>query len=214
MDGGKPDEGFVRDQVGVEFYCKSYLAGFVVIPTPEEQQATYLENLKGEGLAGKFTSDSEAVGHAKKVCGDLDSGGKHQGQPQDLVGVKVYCATYADSFRVLRTISVKGTFTLLSSDYNEYYPSILSVGGSCMGDNGYSDITPGTAVIVKNDAGTVLARTVLGTGVGNSASCSMPFTVELTEGEDSYLFSVSHRGDVSETFAQLNSSGVALSLGS
>ena len=83
-----------------------------------------------------------------------------------------------------------------------------------MGDNGYSDITPGTAVIVKNDARTVLARTVLGTGVGNSASCSMPFTVELTEGEDSYLFSVSHRGDVSETFVELNSSGVALSLGS
>jgi hypothetical protein len=213
VDGHTP-EGYKRDAVGVQSYCSSYYEQFKVIPTPEEQRTAYLAELRGHDLAGKFSSDENAVAHAHKVCNDLDSGGAQQGLPQDKIAVQVYCANFLSGFKVLRTRDIEGIFTLQDSDPSEYFPSIISSGGGCEGSGGYSDIGPGTTVTVKNGSGTILAQTTLGQGVGGYTLCTFSFSVRLTEGEDTYSVEVSHRGAVNYTFSQLDTLGIGVSLGS
>lgn len=213
LKAGKPAEGFVRDRIGVESYCDEFLPRFKVLPTPEEQQATYLGALRTAGLAGKFSSDQTAVAHAKAVCAALAGGSKQQGMPEDRIGVEVYCGEFLNGYKVLRTITVKGSITLLDSDPGIYYPTIVASGGACEVANGYGDVHPGTQVQVRNGDGKLLGQTTLERGRGTRYRCTLDFQIELTEGESTYQFETGRRGAISFSFAELMTGGPQLSLG-
>jgi hypothetical protein len=108
-----------------------------------------------------------------------------------------------------QTRAISGSFTLL--DAGEH--GILHTGSWCTGTGGYGDIGQGTQVVVKDGSSKYLASTVLGAGTYSTGSCSFSFTVTLTQGEDAYAVSVSHRGEIFFTWNQLVSSGPQLSLG-
>jgi len=162
-------------------------------------------------MSGEFSSDPTAIAHAKQVCASLKSGGKQQGQPADEVAVGVYCPQFSNGFHVLETVSVEGSISF--TDSSIYSSSISSYGGTCEGDGGYSDMSPGTGVTVKNGKGEIVATTELKSGTGSSYSCKMPFAFTVTEGEDTYVVSISHRGENSYSFDQLKFQGVNLHLG-
>ena len=179
----------------------------------ESADDKYLTALKSNGLAGQFPSDANAIAAAKKTCRDLENGGPPHGMPVDKIAVDIYCPQFSQGFHVLQTVTVTGTFTLRDSDPSTYYPSITTSGSSCWGTRGYSDIGAGTPVVVKNGKGEVLTTTELGTGTGTSSSCVFTFTFKATEGQDRYMITVSHRGDISFSFDQLKDNDVALTLG-
>ena len=214
FDAGDPVQGFDYEKVGVQFYCADYLDGFKVIPTPEQQADAYYSDLEKANLASGFASKDQAVKAAQQVCSGFEAGGKVQGLQADQIAVDHYCTDLKDEFKLLHERIFSGTFTILDTDPSIYFPSISSVGGGCEGDGGYGDVNASTAVVVKNNAGTVLARTELGVGDGGYISCKFNFSFKLTEGEDSYVLSVGHRGEIAYTWAEMQSPGaIALSLG-
>ena len=181
--------------------------------TRESPDEKYLAALKSSGLAGQFASNANAIAHAKQTCRTLDEGGPQQGLAVDKVAVDAYCPKFSNGFHVLETVTVSGTFTLIDSSPNAYYPSITSFGSSCSGSDGYSDVSEGTQVVVKNGRGEILATTTLGQGTGSRYRCTFPVSFDITEGEDHYLISTGRRGEISFTFTQLKVSGLALTLG-
>jgi Protein of unknown function (DUF732) len=174
----------------------------------------YLSNLRKADELGQFSNDATAVAHGKRVCRDLEKGDEPQGSKADQVAVRSYCKKFLDGFHVLETVTVKGSFTLQDSMPSTFFPSITMMGSSCQGSGGFSDVQPGTTVLVKNGAGKNLTQTQLGPGIGSSTMCLFPFSFELKEGEDQYVVSISRRGDIPFTFAQAKTLGVHLSLGS
>jgi hypothetical protein len=81
----------------------------------------------------------------------------------------------------------------------------------CEGDDGYSDITSSTAVVLETAQGEYVDRTDLGVGslqvtADNVRTCRFDFTVEVTEGADSgegFTLEVGDRGQVLFTFDEL-----------
>ncbi len=173
--------------------------------------AQYLSALKDSGLADKFSSDANAVAHARQVCKQLDDGGSQQGLAADKFAVDAFCPKFSQGFHVLETATVAGTFVLAESS-KPYLSSIDSDGSTCHGVHGYSDIGRGTQVMVKNGKGDILASTTLGDGHGSDVTCTFSFSLPVTEGEDRYVVSVSHRGEFSYSFDQLQR-GVEIHLG-
>jgi hypothetical protein len=213
LDLGKAVEGYPSQLIGVQIYCPTFVAGFTVIPTPEEQQEKLTTELRDKGLGGKFASDAAAVAHAKSVCTALDDGGEQQGPKADAISVSVYCPKYEDGFTTLRPIKVKGTLEVV--DTSIYSQGLIAGGGRCTGHDGYSDIYGGQDVTITNADGKQLTRTELGSGVGDEYSCTFAFTFTVMEGEDDYLVQVSHRGELHYTQAQLKTPGrVSVNLGS
>jgi hypothetical protein len=157
----------------------------------------YIAALKATGEYSQYGSDASAIAHGKAVCAALDTGGKAQGTVGDLAATRSYCPKYSEGFHVLEQLTIKGNFELVDSSI--YYPSIEVNGSECEGSGGYSDITSGAAVTVKNGSGKLLASTTLGPGSGTTSKCEFNFSVDLTEGEDDYSVTVSHRGDVHYT---------------
>jgi hypothetical protein len=172
----------------------------------------YLAALREAGLTGEFNSNANAVAHGKQVCRRLEDGGKQKGMPVDIVAVEYYYPQFKEGFRVLETITVTGSFTLKDESPNAYAPAI-TVFSSCSGSVGYGDIDAGTQVTVKNGKGDTLTTTFLGKGSGGRFLCTFPFSFDITEGEDRYVVSVSRRGEMSYSFADLKANGVALVLG-
>ena len=216
LEAGGDATGYGDQKIAADFYCPTFVAGFVVIPTPEEQEAELIAGLKSAGEAGYFSSDAAAVAHAMTVCKQLDNGGPQQGVSVDAVAVTVYCPDYESGFKTLEPIHVKGTFELLEYDPSAYYPSISDDASGCYGDGGYSDIGPGTQVEVTDNAGTVLTTTVLGRGEGISGiTCEFPFEFTVMDGaEGGYVVSVSDRGDLHYSATELGVPGsVAITLG-
>jgi hypothetical protein len=171
----------------------------------------FLAALKDSGLTDKFSSDANAVAHGRQVCKQLDDGGPQQGLTADKFAVDAYCPKYAQGFRVLETATVTGAFVLTETS-KAYVSSIDSDGSTCHGVRGYSDIGRGTQVMVKNGKGEILVSTPLGDGHGNDVTCTFSFSFPITEGEDRYVVSVSHRGEFSYSFEQLQR-GVEIHLG-
>ena len=213
MKTGADAVGYKRQKAAVDSFCPEFSQGFTVIPTPEEQQATLLKRLRESGLGGVSASDATAVATAKAVCGRLDAGGEPKGVKADAIAVDVYCPDYASGFRTLEEIVVKGFFAIYNSGY--YFPTVGKYSdGSCYGRNGYSDIDEGTRVIVKNQAGKILTETQLEAGIGSYSKCRFPFTFTVLEGESKYLVTVSKRGVISYSEAELKIPGrVRLFLG-
>lgn len=179
-------------------------------PSPD---GGYLAALKDAGLTGQFNSDANALAHGRAVCRQLDDGGPQQGLPADKVAVDSFCPKFAEGFHVLETATVPGTFVLTDTMPNLMISAIASDGATCAGTGGYSDIGPGTQVIVKNGKGDVLATATLGEGHGDGVACTFSFSFPVTEGQDRYVVSVGHRGEFSYTFTQLQGQGVGIRLG-
>lgn len=105
---------------------------------------------------------------------------------------------------------VAGTFVLTDEDLDV-------VGETCAGSGGFSDVTEGLAVVVKDEAGKVLATSRLRSGevVEDGDACSFPFTVEVPRA-DFYTFEVGNRGDQTYSHEDLRRQGwfVGFTLGS
>jgi hypothetical protein len=213
-DAGAPVEGYKSDKIAVEYYCDDYLEAFTVVPTPEERAAAYTAELEEKNLAGQFADDDDAVLAAERFCKRLDNGAKNQGLLVDRVAVEHYCDDYASDFKVLEQRTITGSFVIFDSDPSLYFPSIDSFGSSCEGSGGYSDLGSSTAVVVTNADGKTLARTQLGLGSGGYFTCRFEFSVELTEGESSYIVAVGDRGEFTYTWSEIKAEdAVMLSIG-
>jgi hypothetical protein len=179
----------------------------------ESPDALYLSTLQDAGLAGQFNSDVNAIAHGKQVCRQLDDGGPRQRPAADKIAVDAFCPQFSKGFHILETATVTGTFVLTGGGSNAEISSIESDGASCHGVNGYSDIDRNTQVIVRTGTGEILDTTPLGDGHGDDLTCTFSFSFPVTEGQDRYVVSVSHRGDFIYTFNQLARQGVHIRLG-
>ena len=196
--------------LGVAVVALAAIAGvaYLMLLAPDK---SYLQALRSAGFGGVYPSEASAIAYAKSLCSDLQNGSPPEGQPVDLVAVDAYCPQFSPGFHVLETRDITGRFTLI--DTGVYSSGITTFDSGCSGSGGYSDIGPGTTVVVKNDLGNSLASTTLGAGSGNSVVCEFEFGFTVTEGEDDYIVSVSHRGESHHTWTQLTTDGVGLTLG-
>lgn len=176
-------------------------------------EKVYLSALHDAGLADQFNSDANAIAHGNQVCRQLGDGGPQQGLAADKIAVDVFCPRFSQGFHVLETATVTGTFVLTGGGPNAEISSIASDGTSCHGVEGYADIDRTTAVIVRNGSGAILGTTVLGDGHGDDRTCTFSFSFPVTEGQDRYVVSVSHRGEFIYTYNQLANQGVHIRLG-
>jgi hypothetical protein len=98
-----------------------------------------------------------------------------------------------------------GTLTLTSSS------DISRSGSNCSGAGGYSDLTAGAAVTVKNESGTVIATGSLDRGVSDATYptvvCHFSFTISNIPDAKFYSVEVTHRGALTYSQDQLNSDG-------
>ena len=179
-------------------------AFWFAIGAPQYQQQQLTTALRDQGLASQFSSDAAAVAHAQSVCRNLDNGGAQHGPKEDVIAVSIY-SKYESGFTTLSPIEVEGSFTLNDSDPLTYSPSITADSNSCQGAGGYSDISPGTEVLVENGSGTVLTTTNLGVGTGSPPTeCEFTFSFTVMDGSESgYSVTISHRGELHYTAAQL-----------
>jgi hypothetical protein len=216
LSAGGEATGYKSQQIATLYYCKQFSKNFVVIPTPEEQQRNLTTALREAGLGGTFPSDAAAVASAKSVCRKLDRGGSQQGPQVAEIAVSVYCPDYTSGFKTLRPIHVRGSFELTDTDV--YYSNIDFSAFGCEGTGGYSDIGPGTEVVVKDNAGKVLTTTTLGSGSGSryGFTCRFHFAFTVMDGaEGGYVVTVSDRGNLHYSASQLQIPGdVAVTLGS
>lgn len=216
LSAGAPTSGYKSQQIAVAHFCPQFLTGFSVVPTPQEQQQALTTTLRERGLGGRFVSDAAAVAYAENICRSLDSGGVQQGPGEDAVAVSIYCNKYESGFKTLLPIKVDGTFTLRDLTPSIYVTSITGSNSSCEGAGGYSDISSGTEVVVKNSSGKVLTTTQLGVGTGYPpVECEFKFSFTVMDGSDGgYSVTVSHRGELHYTAAQLKiPNEVAVSMG-
>jgi hypothetical protein len=109
----------------------------------------------------------------------------------------------------------KITGTLYLFDANASVGGTWKDGQSCYGQDGYSDIGPGTQVTVRNEGGVLIGTTTLGAGsvqpwpeVGPQAKrCVFPFTFGSVPDAGFYGFEVSHRGEIQESREELSGAG-------
>jgi hypothetical protein len=173
----------------------------------------YLSALRQDGFSGEFNSDANAVAHGKQVCRKLEEGSPQQGLAADKVAVQYFCPQFAQGFHVLEIATITGSFALKDDARNAYSSAIEVDGSSCTGRGGYSDVSAGAPVTVKNGKGEILTTTYLEPGKGGRYLCTFGMAFKVTEGEDRYVVSVGRRGELSFSFDDLKAHGVALVLG-
>ena len=91
--------------------------------------------------------------------------------------------------------------------------SDLSVGSSCEGTGGYSDIAPGTQVIIEDETGSTLATSSFGTGTFDGVSCIFGF--EFTDVPKAAFYRVhqsSDRGVLQYSYQDMVDSNWSVSL--
>lgn len=111
-----------------------------------------------------------------------------------------------------------GTFTMTGTlilvDQTSLSASAQVDKTPCQGTGGFSDLSPGTAVLVQDSTGQTLATGSLGAGWrdGASGACMLPFTVaDVRDGLSAYSVTISHRG--TQVFTAANAhSGITLSI--
>lgn len=107
------------------------------------------------------------------------------------------------------TFTLSGTLTLgIGAFWNN--------NGSCTGNTGYSDIAPGTQVVVADQNGQTIGVGKLADGTtqgdGAAQTCQFIFGATVPDGATFYAVTVSHRG--TQTFSnQQAKAGIALTLG-
>lgn len=93
--------------------------------------------------------------------------------------------------------TVTGTFTLFDTDM---------IG--CNPQGGYGDIGPGTPVTLKNETGTIIGSTSLGTGDAGSGSCTWTYSFPGVSTEFTYYtVTVGTRGDITNSKSEMEANG-------
>ena len=99
------------------------------------------------------------------------------------------------------TTTITGEFLLYDSDMYSCNPSA-----------GYSDIGSGTSVTLKNEAGTLIGSTSLGTGIGSGSFCTWSYIFPGVSTDFTYYtVSVGRRGDLTQSKSEMVSNGWVLS---
>jgi hypothetical protein len=92
-------------------------------------------------------------------------------------------------------------------------PGIKSTISGCHGTGGYSDLTAGGSVILRDEKATILGSTFLPDGTGTSHHCTFTVTIPgVTDSAAFYVIEVTHRGQISKSHADMASDSWAFSL--
>lgn len=131
-------------------------------------------------------------------------------RPIQLLAAAVAVATCIGAYFALSSgtgqVHVHGTLTLAAA-------GTAPDANGCQGGDGYSDITPGTAVTVGGAQGQTLGIGALSAGqVGEGSSCVFSFDVAVPSGQSVYTVTISHRGTQTVSTDEL-ANGIALTLG-
>jgi len=104
-------------------------------------------------------------------------------------------------------LQIHGSMSLLDTSGD----GILVTGDkTCTGSGGYSDIQAGAEVVISDDKGATLAITHLTGGGGLRTSCVFSFATEVPAGKGFYGVTVSHRGTVKMSEAEVAYAAVSL----
>jgi len=122
-----------------------------------------------------------------------------------LVGTLAVFALAGGGYVAYAKLSASSTFDahgmLVLRDVPDGIMSFTTQDNQCAGYGGYSDITEGAPVVVKDAAGKTVAEGQLQQGVVRGG-CSFQFLVKaIPDGSKFYSFEVSHRGAVTVTRA-------------
>ena len=179
-------------------------AGWRLVGGGQSSEDRYLQALEDAGLRDDFAADRAALAAARSTCEDLDGGADPQGSEAQLIAVEQFCPDYEDGFHILEVQEIDGSFTISDADSAGF-----QVGGPCQGEGGYGDLNSSTQVVVSNPDGDELTRAQLGPGETTSiVTCQFEFTVELTEGEETYIFEVGDRGELSYSWDEVTTPGI------
>ncbi|MFN8016568.1 MAG: hypothetical protein U0P45_00430 [Acidimicrobiales bacterium] len=203
LEDGAERSGFQRDLVAVQDLCPRFEKGFEVRQTPTQMATALATRLDSAGLGDAYASNAAAVRRAKGLCAELEAGQRQRGTAADKVGVEVYCPDQLFRFAEYRTTTALGSFTLHPTKIDLAKPPITVEGTLCNGANQFADYHLGTKVTVTDGQGEPLGVTRLRSGRGGTTQCVFTFTVELTEGEDAYVFTVGDQAPQSYTFEQI-----------
>ena len=165
--------------------------------------------------------------------GDVDRSPTEHGEPSIIVGpspsgtgrrawislgVVIFVAIVAAAGFIAVTSSgalaahhtITGDFVLVESDLS--FPSIKATGTSCEGTGGYSDISAGAQVTLRDGDGKTLGTTFLLSGTGTVSSCDFTFTIENVPEVPFYSVEISHRGQITNSLADMKADGWTFSL--
>lgn len=143
---------------------------------------------------------------------------RHKSRAIVIVGTIIVIATLAlgGGFVFLKAEGhpahqVAGTFVL--TDTSIYSSGITAFGSTCEGSGGYSDLSAGVSVILKDENDKTIAATSLGAGTGNAVVCTFHFTLsDVPDNATFYNIQISHRGTVSFSHADMVKNGWAIEL--
>ena len=111
---------------------------------------------------------------------------------------------------------ISGTFTLLDDDLLVARTD-SPLKGTCWGRGGYDDISSGLGVVIKDGAGTIIAKDELWSGKNTGRNeCTFPFYVSNIPDADFYTIEVGRRGSLIYSRDEIARAdwSVAFSLGS
>jgi len=93
------------------------------------------------------------------------------------------------------------------------YMGTRGLGTECTGQGGYDDIHAGSAVVVKDEGGKILATSQLDPGkITRLGECTFAFSVRSVPDAKFYQFEVSHRGQVTYAKKDLSDAGWTVKL--
>ena len=130
------------------------------------------------------------------------------------------CDDFRDQFpdehaRLIGNV-ISGTFTLLDDDLLVVRTD-SPLKGTCWGRGGYNDISSGLGVVIKDGAGTIIAKDELWAGKNTGRNeCTFPFYVSNVPDADFYTIEVGRRGSLVYSRDEITRAdwSVAFSLGS
>ena len=122
-------------------------------------------------------------------------------------------AATSSSIRVVGSVSINAAFGAVSAGTEILDPTAAPVHtGPCKTTEGYSDIASGASVVISDDKANTLAITDLGAGnFDANGVCVFDFTASVPAGKGFYGISVTHRGTVK--FSEADVRHPALTLG-
>lgn len=125
-----------------------------------------------------------------------------------VIGLLVVLAAAGGAFLLLggggKHQDIVGAFTLKDTD-NGFGGAN---GRPCHGTGGYSDIQEGTQITLSDGNGKVIGTSALESGkVTGPSECDFVFTIKNVPKVDFYKLEISHRGQLSYSYSDLQSTG-------
>lgn len=163
--------------------CSSSIA----VPDVSGEDQGYAKGvLVGAGFEVETVEEAQAGVTPGQVLSQVPAAGE-EANPEETT-VTLYVAVSPE-------YTLTGTFQLLDPGSGP--------DANCRGDGGYSDISGGTDVVVRDGSGSVLAKGALGPGRRNGGSCTFQFTVRKIPEVDFYEVEVGRRGSLTYSFDEL-----------